>query len=656
MQQAFYHNSVKIDGGFWENQRKINAETAIHHQWKQLVKSGSIENFRILAGESPHSRTGFFFSDSDVYKWLEAACLIYLYAPSQKLKNQLHIIGRLIKNCQTQDGYLYTYNQIHFPKKRWVALQIEHELYCHGHLIEACLAYQDAFPQQNMLDTAILAADLICQDFLDKPPHFQPGHQEIELALIKLYETTGVSNYLIMAKGFLDRRGKTSLHGLRLLASTVQSGLRGKLAEHLKNKHYQRHPNLEPFELPAMNKSHSSLPLMLRFIGSSFSGKYFQTHKPIQHQKKPVGHAVRFGYTMAAQTRRLRFENRLDEIKNLEKLWQEMVTKRMYLTGGLGALPIIEGFGRDYELDPQKAYAETCAGIASLLWNWEMLLSTGKACFADLFEWQLYNAVLVGVGLKGQSYLYNNSLKVDGELTRESWFRIPCCPSNISRLFASLGKFIYSTEGQNLFIHQYISNQMKPDLPSPITINLKSGFPFDTSCRMEIIAVNDPDAALSIRVPGWASGVMVSLNNKRMDIPYKKPAPIPTAGGFSLVDSDYLILPTKFQVGDIIRINFQCEITAVETDPKVGLDKENTALTSGPLVYCLESVDNIGIDLDKIKILPETFTAQPSNELWDMTVINGISSEGEEILLIPYFAWGNRGKSKMRVFLKQKNT
>ncbi len=652
MAENFHYSDISITGGFWDQILKLNAETAIFHQWDELEKSGSIENFRIAAGQSEHFRTGFFFSDSDVYKWLDAACRISVHQPSPALKDRIDQFASLIRQAQEPDGYLYTYNQILFPKERWIALQIEHELYCHGHLIEACLSHDTAYPTESLLPVAIKAANLICDIFLDQPAHRQPGHQEIELALLSLYERTNEERYFKMASQFLDRRGRARGHGWRLLNTTILSGKRGKSVIKRAKAHQTVHPELTPFILPPMNEAPASLGINLRFMGSTLSGKYFQTHKPIADQKQAVGHSVRFGYTMAAETRRIRLSHK--EKKDFgpqEALWQEMVTRRMYVTGGLGSLPVLEGFGKDYELDPKLAYAETCATLASLFWDWELLTTTGKACYADLFEWQLYNAAQVGVGQNGQCYLYNNPLAADGNLTREPWFRIPCCPSNISRVFAALGGYLYTIDKDTLTIHQYITSRMENNTPSPLQIELESGLPFEPSVTLTILTCKT-NAALRLRVPGWADGVDIQHNGTPVEVPMTPIQPVSTAGGYSPFEGRYVTLPGPFQTGDQITLQFHQSVRSHRVDPRVGLGTQNTALSLGPIVYCAEDLDNCGLDLDRIILDFQSFQFHPASGFPGIPSLVGKDLEGHPIRLIPYFAWANRGPSKMRVFFQ----
>ena len=654
MNQTIPPANVQINHGFWGDILQTNAQTAIFHQWDQLEQSGSIENFRIAAGNSPHFRTGFFFSDSDVYKWLDAACRISIHRPSKPLTEKINLLAGLIRNAQESDGYLFTYNQIHFPDQRWMALPIEHELYCHGHLIEACLAHHQLFPEKGLLSTATLAADLICNDFMDRPPENQPGHQEIELALLSLYKITGKDRYQRMAEQFLKRRGRVRGWAFRLFKATFQNGQHTREVERQCKQFEAAHPEITPFTLPPMNTIHSSSGLNLRFLMNTLSGKYFQTHRPIPDQKEAVGHSVRFGYTMAAQTRLLCQKGTSENLENLEKLWESMVKRRMYVTGGLGSLPVIEGFGRDFELDPKLAYAETCATIAGLLWDWELLRMTGKAKYAELFEWQLYNAALVGVGQNGQCYLYNNPLASDCELTREPWFRIPCCPSNISRIFASLGGYLFTYSDDSLTVQQYISGQTNPDSPAPLHLHVKSTLPLAHSVEITLLNVKQPNAQLQLRVPGWSDGVLITHNGKPIDITLRPASPSPTAGGYSPFNGQYLTLSGPFHESDRIEISFQPKITTHRVDPQVGLGSADTAISYGPLVFCAESSDNPDADLDSLALDMKSFIPGLVDTVPGRLVLDGTDMEGRPVRLIPYYAWANRGSSQMRVFFSVK--
>ncbi len=643
--------NATITGGFWKSIHRTNAETAIFHQWDQLEQTGCIENFRIAAGQSPHFRTGFFFSDSDAYKWLDAACRIMVHHPTEKLKGHIDDFCSLIQKVQTGDGYCYTYNQIHFPGKRWVALEVEHELYCHGHLIEACISHHQSFESQEMLHVAHKAADLVCSEFLEKKVQFRPGHQEIELALLCLYEISGTTNYLLMAQQFLERRRRYPGQLPRLLISALLSASRNHRVQQRKKHHKKGHPQLSSFAIPPANATHTSGVTALRFAASLASGRYFQTHKPLSQQKDPVGHAVRFGYTMAAETRRMRLQHDAKGLPAMEDLWCTMVKKRMFVTGGLGSLPLIEGFGRDFELNPHMAYAETCAALAGLFWNWELLMLTGDPRYGDLFEWQLYNAALVGMGLSGESYFYHNPLASDGDLKRQSWYHIPCCPSNLSRVFAGLENYLVTSDSNRVFLHQYASAIFPDEAQLPLSFEVQTGFPFDTRIRIHIKRINHPDGQLVLRIPGWATRMTIKKNGRDVSINIPEPKVVHTAGGFSPFGARKVTLPQPLHSGDVVDIELHNSIRSLTVDPRVGLGNRNKAISLGPVVYCLESTDNPNLDLDQAIIVLNSLSPQQSAWNPDVVEITGRTTSGEDIILTPYFAWGNRGKASMRVFV-----
>ena len=431
-------SSNPLDSGFWAPWLEVNNQHAIYHQWEQLEASGCIDNFRILAGEKTGFREGWFFADSDAHKWLDAAARIYALDPAPRLEALMNGYISLLQKCQAEDGYLYTYNQIHFPTQRWINLQIEHELYCHGHLIEAGVSHYQATGTRTLLDIAIKAADRIVADFAGKGPAETPGHQEIEIALLKLYEVTKQQTYLDMAHQFLAQRGQQKGFALSVVRQFVDVGKREKWVKEHKEDYLQSHPQAVVGHVPPVNAVKKPRGALLRWYLGALNGQYFQQHQPLVKQTIPVGHAVRFAYLQTAAAMYARITGDTVWLLTLKTSWQRMVQHRMYITGGIGSLPLMEGFGRDDELDPEYAYAETCAALGSVFWNWEMTQLTGEAQYSDLLEWQLYNAALVGMGQNGQCYLYNNPLAVRDDIQRRAWYEVPCCPSNLSRTWASL--------------------------------------------------------------------------------------------------------------------------------------------------------------------------------------------------------------------------
>lgn len=654
---------IVLDDPFWSPRLETNARRAIFHQWDQLEASGCIDNFRILAREKDGFREGWFFADSDAYKWLDAAARVYSGWPDARLASLMDNLIALLSRCQTGDGYLFTYNQIHFTGQRWVNLQIEHELYCHGHLIEAGVSHYQATGQAELLMIARRAADLLVHDFLSAGPQHTPGHEEIELALLRLYQATGHTPYLDLAAQFLEQRGRTPFFALSLLRQNNQVSARRKMVAQMRQAYLARRPERASFSLPADNYARRLPYGKLRWFASALSGKYFQQHTPIRQQTVPVGHAVRFGYleTAIAMLHRLRPDPTL--LPALEQAWERMVERRMYITGGLGALPSLEGFGRDYELDPEYAYAETCAALASLFWNWEMAQITYAAKYSDLFEWQLYNAAAVGMGWSGEAYLYNNPLACRGGITRKAWYAVPCCPSNISRTWADLGKYIYSTSTSDLWIHQYVSSQATFDLGGIVQVELVSGLPWNGAVRINVSPTAPLEFTLHLRLPSWSPAPSVVIRNpdtglsRSLDpqaahqVKPGKPAQS-TAQGYDPRHSRFLPIQRLWLPGDQIELALDSPITLRRAHAKVRGHQGKAALTRGPLVYCLESVDNPGVDIFNARLDPATLQAEHAAGLFGgIMVLRGRTVDGASLTFIPYQLWANRGESQMTVWV-----
>jgi uncharacterized protein len=651
--QEISNGQVSIYDPFWSPRLETNARRAIFHQWEQLEASDCIDNFRILAGEKDGFREGWFFADSDAYKWLEAAARIYALQPDEQLAKRMDSLLALLLKAQAGDGYLFTYNQIHFPGTRWVNLQIEHELYCHGHLIEACSAHHLATGRNEALAVGRAAADLLVRDFMGKGPEYTPGHEEIEIALLRLYQVTGHAPYLALATHMLEQRGRTPLFALSILRQNASANKRKQFIQEQRAAYLLAHPEHAAFRLPAHNTARNSWLVTVRWFASVLSGKYFQQHAPIRAQKTPVGHSVRFGYleTATALLQRLRPDASL--LPALEQSWEHMVTRRMYVTGGLGALPVLEGFGQDYELDPGYAYAETCAALASMFWNWEMALTTGKARYSDLFEWQLYNAAAVGMGLDGESYLYNNPLACRGELTRQAWFDIPCCPSNLSRTWADLGKYIYSVDEQGMWIHQYIGSLVKAQTGEGLEVRLDSGLPYTGQVAIELNPRTRAEFTLQLRLPAWSTAVRVTVNGEPVEVPAAVLERQPAAGGYDPRTARFLPIRRAWSKGDRVEIDFELAIRLRKAGPRVKGHSGKAAVTRGPLVYCLESVDNPGVELFNCRLDPASLRAEPEPELLGgIQVLRGTTIDGCPLTFIPYSLWANRGPSQMNVWVR----
>ena len=644
---------VTIHDPFWSPRLETNARRAIFHQWEQLEASGCIDNFRILVGEKDGFREGWFFADSDAYKWLDAAARIYALHPDPQLAVRMDSFLTLLGKAQADDGYLFTYNQIHFPLIRWVNLQIEHELYCHGHLIEACLSHHTATGRSDSLGLARRAADLLVRDFMDKGPEYTPGHEEIEIALLRLYQVSGHSPYRDLASHFLEQRGRTPHFALSILRQNSSNTNREKSVRKQRRAYLAVHPERASFHLPSRNFARSSLPVTLRWFASVLSGKYFQQHAPLRAQGVPVGHSVRFGYLETAATLLQRLSPDASLLPVLEQTWDHMVARRMYVTGGLGSLPILEGFGKDYELNPEYAYAETCAALAGMFWNWELALTTGKARYSDLFEWQLYNAAAVGMGLDGQGYLYNNPLGSRGGLSRQAWFDIPCCPSNLSRTWADLGRYIYSFDRENLWVHQYIGSQVTLESLGLVEVLLDSGLPHSGHAAIRLTPRSPAEFTLQLRLPSWSTATRVTVNGGPLAVPAASPAGEPAAGGYDPRPAQFLPIRRTWSAGDRIEMAFDLSITLRHASPRVRGHSGKAALTRGPLVYCLESVDNPGVDLFSCRLDPASLRVEPVPDLLGgVQLLRGTTVDGRPLTFIPYALWANRGPSQMTVWVR----
>jgi len=647
-------SQVPIQDPFWTQQLDINASRAIFHQWDELIKSGCIDNFRIVCNEIEGFREGWVFADSDAYKWLDAAARIHANHPDPKLKTLMDELVALLARTQTPDGYLYTYNQFHFAGQRWVNMQIEHELYCLGHLIEGCISHFQATGENTALAIAEKAADLLVKDFLGGPPEHTEGHQEVEIALLRLFQIIGHSAYLELARHFIEVRGR--IVGFRSLYKQEVTSYEERKAYVRKQRirHAATHTEYALSKIPPDNEAKVPPHSNQRRKQNALSGKYNQQHAPVRQQFTPEGHAVRYGYFQTATALLQRLTGDQSLLPALKKSWERMVTKRMYVTGGLGSLPGNEGFGHDYELDPEYAYTETCAALASLFWNWEMALITGEAKYSDLFEWQLYNAAAVGMGTDGDTYLYNNPLKVQGDIRRRAWYSVPCCPSNLSRTWAHIGKYIYSYEQDAVWIHQFIGNAIQANVDIPLKISMQSSLPFDGMVTIQVNPNTPNPVCLYLRRPCWSGNFRVKLNGEHLPVNQPEILTIfeSTAQGYDPRQSQFLEIKRVWQADDKLEIEFELPIQVRRAHPKVKGHSGKVAITRGPLVYCLESIDNPGLDLFNIQLNPSSLHAETDPDmLGAITMLKAEGSNGEQLVLIPYYRWGNRGPSQMNVWI-----
>ncbi len=451
-----------MTGGFWGRWSHLHRTAALDHQWHMLDRTGSIEAFRIASGAADGFRacaTGVPFSDSDVYKWVDAASRAMAGPHPPELEARLADVVRAIDLAQSPDGYVNTWIQTLFPGGRFRELVLEHELYCLGHLIEAGVSHHEATGERVLLDVAVRAADLLVREFRSAPAHRVDGHQEIELALVRLHRATGDPAHLDLARRFIDRRGTAPHTARRFVAGFVLLASRDLRRQRRERAHRRRHPDWTSPVLRDDDHFQPTRALVTRFVRDCCSGTYFQTARPARRLTEPSGHAVRFGYQQVALAMLARELGDAELRRTTSEAWGRLVDAHLFVSGGTGALPIVEAFDEPYRLDPDLAYNETCAAIAGILWGRELGLLTGDPGPDDLLEWQLLNGAAVGMAVDGASFTYDNPLRVPPGVARKPWFLVPCCPSNLSRTWASLGTLQFSRVDDELRVHQLFASR-----------------------------------------------------------------------------------------------------------------------------------------------------------------------------------------------------
>ncbi len=449
--------NVRIEGGFWGNRVGVNRDVVLDYQYEKMEETGRIDNFRKVAGKKNGKHEGRFFNDSDVYKWLEAASYSLVNHPDENLEEKVDRLIEDVAGSQENNGYLNTYFTLE-KEERFSDLPSKHELYCAGHLIEAAVAHHLATGKTSLLNVATRFADLICRTFGPDRRHGAPGHEGIELALMKFYWLKRKRCYLDTAKFFIEERGK-------------------------------------------------------KFAGGDEDR---QDHLPLIEQKEIVGHAVRAVYLMSGAAAVCRETKDKALMDTLERLWKNMTQTKMYVTGGVGSRYEDESFGKNYELPNDRAYAETCAAIGNIFWSHRMLQLTGDAKYADVMEKTLYNGFLSGISLDGKKYFYENPLQSDGIHQRADWFPCACCPPNIARLLSSLGGYFYSVSREGVWIHLYGESEMTVNIDKDrkITLRQHTGYPWDGEINMKVSSEKEIPFTLFLRIPGWCQNAEVLVNGK----------------------------------------------------------------------------------------------------------------------------------------------
>ncbi len=627
-------SQAEIKGGFWGERREQLWKTVLPYQWTQLESHHDVDNFRILAGEKDGVHLGPVYLDSDLYKWLEAASYLSGKHPQdQWLSDRITELTGLFGKVQMPDGYLNTYYQTFAPDRRWTNLLMNHELYCSGHLIEAGCALKEATGKDDLFKIATRLADQISSVFGPGKKQGVPGHEEIELALVRLYRQTGDKKYLEMANFFIGRRGRANKYPQAMIKSLKDQS---ELARIVNEK---RRPWLEkaPKAKSAAGYIIGGTLFDPRIFTNFYTGKYFQDDKPFVDQTTGVGHAVRAMYYFTGAADLYLETGDAALFQTAQKIWDNTISKRTYLTGGMGSLGGIEGFGRDYEL-PNRSYTETCAAIGSFFWNWRMLRATADAKYADLMERTLYNGILPAISLDGTKYFYQNPLTGNGKDQRQPWYGTACCPPNIARLFGSLERYLYSESDEGVWVHQYISGAAR-FRNGKVNLELESGFPFSGDVRIKISAQKPGSFAVMLRIPAWADKAAVAVNDEKLS---------------NILAGTYLKIQREWKTGDEITLNFPMEIRLIDSPPEVKSNRGKVALMAGPLIYCLEEKDTPGINVHQAVISKsgKLEMAKRDDLLGGVMTVKGKTLAGKEFIAIPYYAWSNRGPSRMEIWIK----
>ncbi len=635
-QQALPVEQVQIQDAFWSPIQNLVMDVVIPYQVDVLEdrvpgaeKSHAIQNFRIAAGDSEGEFYGMVFQDSDVAKWLEAVAYSLSVRPDAELERKADEFIDLIGRAQEQDGYLNTFFSTKEPEHKWQNLQECHELYCSGHMIEAAVAYFQATGKDKFLNIMCRNADLICDKFGPRKQRGFPGHQEIELALLRLYRVRGDDKYLNLAKYFLEERGTEP----------------DFFAQETQKRQWQH------FKMDPENR------------------EYAQNHLPVRQQDTAVGHSVRAVYMYTAMADLASETNDRELFAACKKLWNNIVQKRMYITGGIGSTVHGEAFSADYELPNDTVYAETCASVAMVFFARRMLEIEPKGEYADILEKQLYNGVLSGMRLDGKRFFYVNPLEVVPDVSgtlaeykhvlpeRPEWYACACCPPNVARLFASLGQYAWGESDEGMFAHTYLGGKASFSCAGGVQVECESNYPWAGDVCYRVNPMGDrAKFSFAVHIPAWCKDWEIELNGQRLNAELR---------------DGYVYIDRAWSAGDRIELALNIQPRRMYANAKVRADAGCVALMRGPMVYCFEEVDNGGslaaLRLPRASALRvKSSSHEPYGQM--LIEVDGERTETDEQLYsenppetqgvtlraVPYYSWANRGAGAMRVWLLEK--
>ena len=611
--------SVKVTDSFWGQRLRASREVTIPLAFSKCEETGRYENFvRAAHPSDTNVVSGYPFDDTDVYKTIEGAAYSLQTYPDPKLEKYIDSVLVIVAAAQEPDGYLYTartQNPRHPHEwagaKRWMCVEdLSHEFYDLGHMIEGAVAYYQATGKRNFLDIAIKYADCVCREVGPEPGQVVavPGHQIAEMALAKLFLVTGDRKYLDQAKFFLDERGKTSRRD-----------------------------------------------------------EYSQAHKPVVEQDEAVGHAVRAAYMYSGMADVAALTGDTSYVNAIDRIWDNIVSKKLYITGGIGATNDGEAFGENYELPNMSAYCETCAAIGFVFVNYRLFLMHGDSKYYDVLERTLYNGLISGVSLDGGSFFYPNPLESIGQHQRQPWFGCACCPSNICRFIPSVPGYVYAVKDDSLYVNLFMSNKLDVDIGGrKFELTQKTGYPWDGDIEITVEKPLKGEMSMMIRIPGWVKGRPVPSDlysyNDGLRLGYS--VKVNGTKVESELEKGYFKISRKWKKGDKVDVHFDMEPRTVRANGKVQADRGRLEVERGPIVYCAEWPDN-GFELRSILLnhAPKFSVIDAPDELYGIRKVmtaaqtlkygddGRLEVKDVDLTLIPYYAWCHRGSGAMEVWL-----
>lgn len=632
--RAVDFTAVHLTDSFWLPRVRTNHSVTIPASFARCESTGRVKNFEMAAAKEGKFCTKFPFDDTDIYKTIEGASYSMAVTPDKKMDAYVDSLIVIVAKAQEPDGYLYTARTIDpahphdwSGPERWVKEHDgSHELYNSGHMFEAASAHYLATGKRNFLDIALKNADLLLQTFGPGKRGVAPGHEVVEMGLVRLYRITGKKEYLQLAKFFIDERGKRKYN----------------------------------------SKSRNQWE----------NGKYWQDNAPVIQQSEAVGHAVRAMYLYAAMADVAALEGDTSYLHAIDRIWDNMTTKKIYVQGGIGAIPDGERFGENYELPNATAYNETCAAIGNVFWNQRMFQLHGDAKYVDMLEKVLYNGLISGVGLDGKSFFYTNAMQVRRgmhyhslEETRSGWFECSCCPTNMVRFLPSLPGYIYAQKGRDVYVNLFMNSTASLQVEKQkVKIVQSNNYPWDGDLRFNIEPAAATEFTLKVRIPGWARkeaipGGLYRFKDSNTDSVLIKVNGQPVS---YQLEQGYAVIKKKWNKKDVVEVQLPMKTHEVLADQQIKDDNGKVAIQRGPLMYCAEWKDNDGRTSNLL--LPDVFQPEVRKDMLNSIVVlkgqgksinvdeqqQQVSTAPKQVTLIPYYAWANRGEGEMNVWFPEK--